>query len=315
MGILSSLGLTAKTNQAHAEVSPTPRAVASRIKTILGIRQLEPMPSQAARAFQLASDPRATAADFVSVVESDEVISSRIIRIANSVYFFRGTAAVDIEKAVANIGLNELRCLLSATLLKSLLKGRQAEREQIWANAVATGICARQLSRYTNGIGDGEAFLCGLVHDLGKLIMLQRAPDLYRKVQQKLCSGEIDSIDAEEEVFEINHIEVGKWVAESWNFPKSAIMAISLHHEPWPKDITGKVTSTALLVKIADTIAHSQGIGHPPEQRKFQTRAENQLPNAVKLLGISTGDTGNLIQSFRAAFDKEYSLYQSETGS
>ena len=111
MGFLSGL-LGGEKAKAKA-VSALPRtnlATANRIKNILGIRELESMPLQAARAFQLASDPKANSADFVHVIEQDEALGSKIIRVANSVYFFRGTKATDIEKAVNNIGLNELRC-------------------------------------------------------------------------------------------------------------------------------------------------------------------------------------------------------------
>jgi len=316
MGFFSRLG-----GQASAESSAgsktttlkTTPATAERIKNVLGVRQLESMPAQAARAFQLASDPKAKGADFVSVIESDEVISARIIRIANSVYFFRGTPATDIDKAVANIGLDELRCLLSASMLRSLLQGRHPAREQIWANGVATGICSRGLSRYTN-ISEGEAFLAGLLHDVGKLIMIRRGGELYDKVIRKVAADHISFVEAEEAVFELNHVEVGKWVAEIWNFPQPAIAAIAGHHEAWTKDPKkmGKATSVRMLVKAADTVAHSLGIGHPSHLASFRKRAEEDLPNAFAQLGISSQDGEQFRKNFERQFEEEYSRYQIE---
>jgi HD-like signal output (HDOD) protein len=269
------------------------------------------MPAQAARAFQLASDPKAKGADFVEVIESDEVISARIIRIANSVYFFRGTPATDIDKAVANIGLDELRCLLSASMLRSLLQGRHPAREQAWLNGVATGICSRSLSRFTN-ISEGEAFLSGLLHDVGKLIMIRRGGELYDKVIRKVAADHVTFVDAEEAVFELNHVEVGKWVAEIWNFPPPAIAAIAGHHDGWTKDPKkmGKATPIRMLVKAADTIAHSLGIGHPPHLASFRKRAEEDLPNVFEQLGISTQDGQGFIKNFEKQFVEEYSRFQ-----
>ncbi len=313
MGIFSRLtgGKGDDQTKQTGPVRTTP-ATAQRIKNVLGIRQLESMPAQAARAFQLASDPKAKGADFVKVIESDEVISARIIRVANSVYFFRGTPANDIDKAVANIGLDELRCLLSASMLKSLLQGRGAAREQVWANGVATGICCRALSRYTN-IPDGEAFLCGLLHDVGKLIMIRRAGQLYDKVI-RLVGGDKSFVQAEDEVFELNHVEVGKWVAEIWNFPPPAIRAISGHHEPWTTDPKrrGKGTQPAMLVKVADIIAHSLGIGHPANMASCRRRATEELPAAFAQLSLTEADGSSFIRSFEKMFETEYSRYQLE---
>lgn len=316
MGFFSRL-----TGQTSSESSPkentntvrTAPATAERIKNVLGIRQLESMPAQAARAFQLASDPKAKGADFVKVIESDEVISARIIRVANSVYFFRGTPATDIDKAVANIGLDELRCLLSASMLRSLLQGRHPAREQIWANGVATGICARILSSYTH-ISDGEAFLSGLLHDVGKLIMIRRGGELYDKVIRKVASDRLSFVDAEEAIFELNHVEVGKWVGEIWNFPKPAIAAISGHHDNWSKDQKklAKLTPIHLLVKAADTISHAVGIGHPGHFASFKKHAQEELPLAFAQLGISENDGKAFLNRFERQFEDEYSRYQME---
>ncbi len=314
MGFFSKLtGATHGAAHREAAIPQTSPATAERIKNVLGIRQLDSMPAQAARAFQLASDPKAKGADFVKVIESDEVISARIIRIANSVYFFRGTAATDIDKAVANIGLDELRGLLSASMLKNLLQGRHPAREQVWANGVATAVCCRALARFTE-IPQGEAFLCGLLHDVGKLIMIRRGGDLYDKVIRKVGSDRKSFLEAEEEVFELNHVEVGTWVGETWNFPKNVLRAIGAHHNGWPKDpkLKGKGTSVAMLVKAGDTIAHALGIGHPPSLGSLKLRAEEQLPEALGQVGISTKDGETFIQNFDRQFNEELGRYRIE---
>lgn len=296
-----------------AALSKTSIATELRIKETLGLQTLESMPLQAARAFQLASDPKATTADFVKVIESDEAMSARIIRIANSVYFRRGEEVKDIEKAVASIGLNELRCLISATMLRSLLQGKHSAREQVWANAVGTAIACRSFCRFTN-LGEGEAFLAGLLHDVGKLIMIRRGEKLYDKVLGLASGGQKTFVEAEEEVFDFSHVDVGKWVGEKWNFPAAAISAISFHHSPWPKedDKRGKATTHAMLVKACDTIAHAIGIGHPPTFRLYRARAEEELPAALQQLGIAAQDKDPLLEQLRKQFNDEFALYQIE---
>lgn len=291
----------------------TSPAVAQRIRDILGIREIEAMPLQAARAFQLASDPGARLGDFISVIESDEALSARVVRIANSVYFFRGTPATDIEKAVANIGLDELRCLLSASMLRSLLQSRHKVREQIWANSVATAICCRNLSRFSREISTGEAFLCGLLHDVGKLVMIRKGGALYEKAVSLVCSGDRTFVDAEEEVFELNHVEVGKWVGEQWNFPEQVLLAIAEHHHPWPTERAEDALTVAQMVKAADCIAHAAAIGHPFQMRGFARRAEEELDQAFQIFNLGNEDRQSFMSYFKQQFEKEFALYESNS--
>lgn len=290
------------------------RASESRIKNILGITQLEALPAHAARAFQLASDPKSKTADFVRIIESDEALSARVIRVANSVYFYRGTPANDIEKAVANIGLDELRCLLSATMLRNLLQGKSSIRKQVWANSVATATFARGLSRTITSISSGEAFLCGLVHDVGKLVMLRRAPDLYERVIARVGSSSVDFISAEEEVFELNHVEVGQWVAQTWSFPAAILEGVAGHHRPLPTDgrLLREGRNLAAIVRGADVMAHAAGIGHPAGFAAFRKAAIEESERFAVLLGWSTADTERFIQTYTRKFESTLALYEAE---
>lgn len=295
-----------------SSLAKTSRATEERIRNVLGLAQLEPMPQQAARAFQLASNPKATASEFIKVIGSDETLSSRVMRIANSVYFFRGTHANDLEKAVANIGLDELRCLLTATLLRSLVHGKHSAREQLWANAVATAIGARSLQRYAPHLQSGQAFLCGLVHDIGKLIIIRRDGGEYKKVLSLVSSGQHSFIDAEEKVFDINHVEVGQWGAEQWNFPQTTIETIAFHHRPWPEVKSAQSLTLPLLVKIADTMAHALGIGHPSGFKSLEKSAQENLEMAYQILGIQRQEGTEFLVTFQREFEREYGLYQVE---
>lgn len=306
-------GFGKKSSPKSKGIAKTSLATEMRIKATLGIRKLDSMPAQAVRAFQLASNPRAKTDDFVKIIEADEVLSARIIRIANSVYFRRGQEANDIVKAVANIGLDELRCLISATVLKSLLQSRHPAREQIWANSVACAIGCRILSAHTK-INEGEAFLCGLLHDVGKLIMIQKNAKLYEKVLLLVGRGEKSFVQAEDEVFDLNHVEVGRWIAERWRFPDAAVRAVAFHHHSWPKEAAkrGKGASHAMLAKAADTIVHAAGIGHPSNFRGFQKRAEEELQSALLVLGLEAGSAEEIKTRLRDEFDREFSLYKTE---
>ena len=314
MGLLSRfLGAkSAEQKQQTKSIPKTARSEIERIKNFLHIRELETLPLQAARAFQLASDPNSRLDDFVKVIEADEALSARIIRVANSVYYFRGNQALEIRQAVTNIGLEELRCLLSATMLKSLLSGRTNAREQIWANSIATAICARTLSSRFPELFPGEAFLCGLLHDVGKLIMIQRGARQYDSVIKIVSHGEKDFVQAEEEMFQVNHLEVGKWLGETWNFPDVVIETILNHHQPWPENAGEKPRQIpySLLIKIADTISHAAAIGHPSYFVPFQKKKQDEMTFACAISGLRTDDQISFIKTLQKQYAEEVDLYK-----
>ena len=198
-------------------------------------------------------------------------------------------------------------------MLRSLLASRHAARDIIWANAVSTGIICRLLSRSTKHINPGEAFLCGLLHDVGKLIMIRKGGQLYDKVLTKVSTDDVSVIDAEEAVFELNHVEVGKWVSELWHFPESARHSIALHHEPWPKNLDKFQFDHHTLVKAADLISHAIGVGHPPYMRSYGRRMDKEKQEILPRLGIGPELLDGIVTQFERLYEKEASLYQPES--
>lgn len=286
---------------------------AQRIKSILGMRSIESMPAQAARAFQLASDPKAGTTEFVEILEQDEALSARIVRVANSVYFYRGTQVVDIGQAVAAIGLSELRCLISASMLKSLLQGKDKVRTQLWANSVGTALAARMIAPRMMGIDEGEAFLCGLLHDVGKLVMIRAESERYQTALARV-NEETDIILAEESVYELNHVDVGSWISDIWNFPDCVRNTVLTHHNPWPEDFT-KISDAdriPYLIKAADTISHACGLGHQNAFSALKQRAKAELMYAQQYIGFEDDSFKNLIEQFEKRFPEEFDLYQLE---
>lgn len=314
MGILSHIFSSTPQAKAKLQVPTTTPATRERIKNILGIRDLESMPAQAARAFQLASDPKSSLGDFVKVIESDEALSSRIIRIANSVYFYRGTKVSELEKAVANIGLTEIRGLLSATMLRGLLRAKGPSRESIWRHSVLTAMYARRLSALSNQVSEGSAFLAGILHDVGKLIMLTQNQGGYSEVIRLTKIRPITSIEAEEEVFDLNHIEVGKWVGERWNFPEPVLHTIAFHHEPWPVVVPTDNSKRDILtiIKAANAFSHCSSIEQSRTASSSTETSREELKTAEMHLGLDKETTQGIIKSTSLSFEQEYGLFAAE---
>jgi len=281
-------------------------AIAHSILNVVGTHSIPTMPAAAQKAFQLATDPSAEARDFIAVIESDEALSARVLKIANSVFFDRGKPTTTIEDSVIIIGINELRCLLNATSLSEIFPSKNIARTQLWANDVATALISRTLAERFMPQQAELAFLAGLMHDVGKLLLLQRANEIYAQVLKKIEVEGCTFSEAEEHFFPFTHAEVGQLIAERWNFSPELIAVIRGHHTP--ADSVGAPSLTT-IVHCADAFAHALGLGHPKGFGKFQNRIAEDLPSVWEKLKITSEEHRGLLQRFQQRFDLEFDLY------
>jgi HD-like signal output (HDOD) protein len=304
LGGLFGGGKNKQADTGPAKLSPT---VLSSILNLAGSRGVPSMPGNAQKAFKLATDPNAEARDFVDVIEADEALAARIIKIANSVFFDRGHASKTIPEAVTVIGINELKCVLNASSLTALFPSNHIARTQLWANDIATALITRQLAQRLMPESADGGFLAGLMHDIGKLLMLQRAADDYVKILKRVEQEGCDFRTAEQEAFVCDHTEVGQLIAERWNFTKELTAAIRQHHEPW---LEGAPPTLARLVYAADTLAHSLGIGHPRGWKRFQQKSTERLEELWPQLQVTAGERQSFLNSLRRTYESEREIYE-----
>lgn len=262
------------------------------------------MPGAAEKAFTVATDPSAEALDFVEVIESDEGLSARILKIANSVYFSRGEESETIVEAVTTIGTAELRTVLGSSTLQELFPSGSPLRTSLWEHDVSVAIISRFLAEQIQPDVKEEAFLAGLMHDVGKLFMLQRAPAEYEKAMKEArSSGDFKS--AEGDVFPFDHTEVGHLLAEHWHFSEPLTRSIRGHHNSWeelePKGMTA-------IVKTADLLAHRFRFGLPPDYSRVFNAAAVKLPQAWEFLKLSR-DSSEVAREAEQRVREEKDIY------
>lgn len=314
--MLSGLFGKNKPRSAKPEIESLSSAVSSSIFGVVGSRAIPPMPGAAHKAFQLATDPNAEARDFIEIIECDEALSARVLKIANSVFFDRGKKSSTIEESVTVIGINELRSLLNANTLSDIFPSRHPARTQLWANDIATALTAKTLAaRLIPGKAEA-AFLGGLMHDIGKLLLLQRNSEDYTKIIRAVETEGLPFCVAEERIFPFDHTQVGQLIGEKWNFTPELIKIIRFHHAPWQSDSQTAQPGISLpaLVKAADIIAHSLGLGHPRTFGKFRSFAESALGEVWDNLSVPALEQKELLGQCKRTFELEYDLYSGEFG-
>jgi HD-like signal output (HDOD) protein len=207
-----------------------------RVRAIVGrIRQLPALPRVYARLRELSAREDTTAAQIAEIVASDSAVTAKVLHVVNSAFFRLARPITRIEQAVVHLGFSAIRNLaLSAEVFcawprdAAILAEFEPERLQEHARAVAAGAYALAAGRPWAD----EALLGGLLHDIGYLILLQQCPREMAEVVELAKARALPLHEAEREVLDATHAEVGAYLLGLWGLPYPMLEAVAFHHHP-----------------------------------------------------------------------------------
>ena len=234
-----------------------------RIKQIAeSLLSLPTLPTVVSKMIQLVDNPKTSAASLSRLISTDQALTARILKTANSAYYGFSREISTVDHAIVVVGFNGVKEMgLSLSVFDMFKKFNGAttgfDMPQFWIHSVAVGVAARLLARKFRPIRVNESFTAGLLHDVGKIIMVQYASVEFTKLMERVAAGE-DFEVAEQAVLSSTHGQIGTWLADKWKLPSLIVDAIAWHHEPW--NSTGDPILVS-FVCIADYICHKTRTG------------------------------------------------------
>ena len=231
-------------------------------KAILTTGDLPPMPVVATKVLQLVESGKADAAEISRAISSDPAVSARILKISNSTFYGCRRKIQTLAEAVVVLGHNTLKGLAVAASLKEIYKPAGQIENMLWEHSFGAALAAKIIAGHTPQVSADEAFLAGLFHDLGKIIMNLREKEKFQKVIERCYNEMLMFEEVEKTVFPYTHAELGAYVLEKWNLPEDLITAVMLHHTfafPDPENIYQQ--NMTAITSLADLICVKLGIG------------------------------------------------------
>jgi putative nucleotidyltransferase with HDIG domain len=226
------------------------------------------VPLVLSRIIQALDDDNSTAKEMEELILHDPSLSARILKLANSALYSFRSEVKTISHAIPLLGLNLVKSLaIGISIFKSFTQGEQSEADHInnlWMHSFGVGMVAQEVWKRRGSRKEAEfAFLCGLLHDLGKVVYFRKAPVHYSFIfAQERSEKDGDISSAEREYYGISHAALGAMLAELWGFPAELCAVIRKHHSAAdPKAPMAAVTS------IADTTVRLAGIGFDGDRR------------------------------------------------
>jgi putative nucleotidyltransferase with HDIG domain len=218
------------------------------------IHELPSLPAVIVELLQSVNEQDVNIEALATKISHDQALAAKTLRLANSSFYGLPHKVTSIQDAIAVLGLRSVRTLVTAASVTGNFvstTGGAFHFQAFWRHCIGTALAAKALARQV-GMSEENAFTAGLLHDIGRLVLVTRFPEHYRSVLAYRGRTDCELLIAEIEVLGIDHAMVGHALAHYWKFAPVIVEAIASHHatdETQPGSLVG-------IVHVANAIAH-----------------------------------------------------------
>jgi putative nucleotidyltransferase with HDIG domain len=262
--LLKNMGIDARNYQIEKDGNSTrtmltipsalkPSEIVTRVKKqiLSEIEGLPTFPQNIVQLQRLCNDPESSIDHIVRLLKVDPALSTDVIKLSNSAGIAPGFRIDDIKTAVVIIGLKNLNAILVASNARRILNERYSSFEMIWDHCNKVAFYAREIAlTYRLNHLIESVYMAGLLHDLGKIVLLATDKKLVRKIANIVKDRKITTTTMEEISIGISHSTIGSLIAQKWNFPESLVEAIKFHHSP--NSCSSKNTELVYIIYLAN---------------------------------------------------------------
>jgi putative nucleotidyltransferase with HDIG domain len=256
-------------------------AVIDYRRKIFETRDLPTLPIVAQRILTLTDDEDTGTEELAKIIATDQALTVRILTLANSAYYGHRRQISTLWQAIVVIGWVMLKQVsLSVLICKAM--GPAGNRTVFWRHSLMAANASASAATRAGAKSSETAYVAGLLHDIGKLILDTSLPTEYASVRRRVEQDKCSVFEAEQSVLQTDHAEVGAWMAERWQLPAELIEAIGSHHTPEKAvgpnaKLIAATYASNVIVAAADHLARKTNVVVPVE-----------LPEPIgSVLGIS----------------------------
>lgn len=255
------------------------------------VDKIPALPHIVQSALQVIDDPNSTAKTVAEIISKDVILAGRILRIANSAFFGFPRRIKSMHDAIVILGFDTVKNLVIAATIhkfnnKHRVSGYGVKSGELWRHSIGCALCSQMIAQEIGQDVD-EAFIAGLMHDVGKVALDYLMVEESKKVLELVIEKNMSFSNAEMSVLGYDHSQIGTKISIKWNLPKSIVSAIEYHHKPLALK---KNPELAAIVRLSDAICLMYGVGIGGEELDI----EKDL-SILKILNLDKKTASNLI--------------------
>jgi putative nucleotidyltransferase with HDIG domain len=263
---------------------------------IQSVTSLRPMPANISRILREIENPNITIEVLVGLISLDQALAALVLQMSNAASLGYSRTCSTIYEAIMHIGLNRLKSILltsSATgMMNRSLSGYRLGAGELWHHSLVTGVASEWLAQALRYPNPEEAYVSGLLHDIGKLLLDQFVLSNYKTIVESVQQYKMSLWQVEEKLIGIDHANVGGLIAERWNFPVVLVDAIRFHHTP---SFARANQQLPAIVNLANSFAEDYSLAST-ELFSFDIH-----PESYNILKISPDEVENLKVKMKAS--------------
>ena len=271
-------------------------------RLIQSAKRLPTIPVILSKIMTLLKDEMTSAKQLGEIVSADQAIASKVLSIANSAYYGLSQKVISIQHAIALLGFTAVKNIAIGTSVFSHFseegKGSGIDLKALWTHSFATALVSEEIGKRTSVVKPEAAFMGGLLHDIGKLILINIFHEQYKAAidmaREKSCSISF----AEDMIFGITHINAGEWLCEKWQLPNEIIQSVSYHKTPWLSFTNSELPSA---VYLANFIVKKEKIGFGGDN--FTPSVDERVLNTLHLKETDIAGLVSFVQSKKESIE------------
>lgn len=278
-------------------------------KLFKDISDLPTIPAIVSKVVSLLDNQEADPDEIADLILSDQVLAARVIRVVNSPMYRTNNPISSVKRALLFLGFKSVREMILTSYFVDGFKRKEQpfDMKLFWMHSFRVGAISRRIAELVNCPDMENAYLVGILHDIGKVFLGHYCKDEYGRMLDSIRNTSYTTYDAEYQFFGTTHCEVGLCLAQRWNFPPMYCDVISCHHSS--EMATGDPLLTA-IVALADFYCLSHATSDGVAQASIPGRSEESAWSVLKQFA------GNAIPSslehFLTALDEEYDIVSRE---
>lgn len=246
------------------------------------VRRLRPLSGNVLRIIKVI-DTDTDARTISDLISLDQVLAAQVLEMANSALLGYGPTCTSIHEAVMRLGFDRVKTLVMAAAasgpLKRRMLGYRLGAGELWHHSVSTATAANVVAKVVAYPDPEEAYVVGLLHDIGKVVLDQYVRVDYSRIMSTVRMNGIPMWQAEVNILGYCHGTVGGMVATKWQFPQDLVDAIQYHHAP---SLAHKRQDLAAIADIANNLT-------PPASPSMADLPRNPHPESLRILGLREG--------------------------
>jgi len=262
-------------------VNPVQKKAETLKRISQSLLNLPTLPTLAAKLLELVDQSHTSAQTLAQFISQDQVIAARLLKMSNSAYYGQGREISSVHQAVVLLGFDMVREIALGVSVLNAFKSAQGldgfDISSFWDHCSAVALVSRKIAKGWIPHMASEAFTAGLLHDIGKVVLIQYLPDDFAKCLVQAKQENRNLHEVEREIFGTDHGQIGSWLAQRWKLPEALHEVMEFHHEieratPEHRDLIAVVQLSDILCRLLKA-----GNGGNPAAPILTTDLQNTL--------------------------------------